>query len=324
MKTPLLAVMVAASLANPVGAPAQTYPSRPVTIIVPFAAGGATDVIARLLAERMRGPLGQPVIIEGVTGAGGSIGVGRVARAAPDGHTVSIGHWGTHVANGALYALPYDVLNDFEPISLVASFPLLIVAKKAMPANDLKELLAWLNANPDKASQGIPGLGSAGHVGGILFQNVTGARFQQVPYRGLAPALQDLVAGQIDFAFGDPAIFLPQIRAGTIKAYAVMDKSRLAAAPGVPTVDEAGLPGSHITNWHGLWVPKGTPKHVTAKLNAAVVDALAEPAVRARLVELGQDIFPREQQTPQALHSHQKGEIEKWWPIIKAANIKGE
>ena len=303
---------------------AQTYPTRPVTIIVPFAAGGATDVIARLLAERMRTSLGQPVIIEGVTGAGGTIGVGRVARAMPDGHTLSIGHWGTHVASGALYALPYDVMNDFAPISLVASFPLLIVAKKAMPANNLRDFLAWLKANPNRATMGNSGIGGVAHVAGALFQKETGVQFQAVPYRGNTPALQDLVSGQIDFMFGDPAIFLPQMRNGSIKVYTVMAQSRLPAAPDIPTVDEAGLPGFYASNWHGLWVPKGTPKDVIAKLNGAIVDALADPAVRSRLADLAQEIFAREQQTPQALGAFQKAEIEKWWPIIKAANIKRE
>jgi tripartite-type tricarboxylate transporter receptor subunit TctC len=272
----------------------------------------------------MRASLGKPVIIEVVTGAGGTIGVGRVARAAPDGHTLSIGHWGTHVASGALYALPYDVLNDFAPVSLIASFPLLIVAKKAMPANDLKELLAWLMANPNRATMGNSGIGGVAHVAGVLFQKETGTRFQAVPYRGNTPALQDLVAGELDFMFGDPAIFLPQVRAGTIKAYAVMAQSRLPAAPDIPTVEEAGLPGFYASNWHGLWVPKGTPMGVIAKLNIAIVDALADPAVRSRLVDLAQEIFPREQQTPRALGVHQKAEIEKWWPIIKTANIKDE
>jgi tripartite-type tricarboxylate transporter receptor subunit TctC len=324
MKKHMIALVIAAALGSSESASAQAFPSRPITIIVPFAAGGATDVIGRVLAERMRASLGKPVIIEVVTGAGGTIGVGRVARAAPDGHTLSIGHWGTHVASGALYALPYDVLNDFAPVSLIASFPLLIVAKKAMPANDLKELLAWLMANPNRATMGNSGIGGVAHVAGVLFQKETGTRFQAVPYRGNTPALQDLVAGELDFMFGDPAIFLPQVRAGTIKAYAVMAQSRLPAAPDIPTVEEAGLPGFYASNWHGLWVPKGTPMGVIAKLNIAIVDALADPAVRSRLVDLAQEIFPREQQTPRALGVHQKAEIEKWWPIIKTANIKDE
>jgi tripartite-type tricarboxylate transporter receptor subunit TctC len=301
---------------------AQTYPTRPITMVVPFAAGGATDTIGRIVAERARMSLGQPIIIENVAGAAGSIGVGRAARAMPDGYTISLGQWGTHVLNGAIYALQYDLLKDFEPLSLLTSNPWLVVAKKAMQANDLNGLIAWLKANPDKASTGTGG--SNTHVTGVFFQNVTGTRFQFVPYRGSAPAMQDLMAGNIDMMFDNPITSLPQVRAGSVKAYAVTAKSRLAAAPDIPTVDEAGLPGFYISNWHALWVPKGTPKNVIAKLNAAVVDALADPTVRARLADLGQEIFPRDQQTPEALGALQKAEIEKWWPIIKAAGIKGE
>jgi tripartite-type tricarboxylate transporter receptor subunit TctC len=303
---------------------AQTYPTRPVTIVVPYAAGGPTDVIGRILAERMRATLGQTVIIENVTGANGTIGVGRVARATPDGYTISIGHWSTHVVNGAIYQLQYDLLNDFEPISLIASNSYVIVAKNAVPANDLKGFITWLKANPDKASEGTAGAGSPQHIGGVFFQKATGTSFQFVPYRGAAPAMQDLLAGQIDMIIDDPTDALPYIRAGGIKAFAVTAKTRLAAAPDIPTVDEAGLPGFYFSRWHGLWVPKGTPKDIVGKLNAAVVDALADPAVRTRLADLGQEIFPREQQTPGALGSFQKAEIDKWWPIIKAAGIKGE
>jgi tripartite-type tricarboxylate transporter receptor subunit TctC len=303
---------------------AQTYPSRPITIVVPFAPGGPTDTIGRIMAERMRGSLGQPVIIENVGGAGGSIGVGRAARAAPDGYTISIGNLSSHVFNGAVYALAYDLLNDFEPASLLASQPLLIVAKKATPAKDLKELIAWLRANPGKASQGTPGAGTAAHVAGVFFQQETGTRFGFVPYRGTGPAMQDLVAGQIDMMIDTPTNSMSHVRAGTIKAYAVTAKSRAAVAPDIPTVDEAGLPGFHMSFWQAFWVPKGTPKNVIAKLNAAVVDALADPAMRERLADLGQEIPPREQQTPEALGAFHKAEIEKWWPIVKAANIKAE
>jgi tripartite-type tricarboxylate transporter receptor subunit TctC len=303
---------------------AQTYPTRPITIVVPYAAGGPTDVIGRILAERMRATLGQTVIIENVAGANGTIGVGRVARATPDGYTISIGHWSTHVVNGAVYQLQYDLLNDFEPISLIASNSYVIVAKNAVPANDLKGFITWLKANPDKASEGTAGAGSPQHIGGVFFQKTTGTSFQFVPYRGAAPAMQDLLAGQIDMIIDDPTDALPHIRAGGIKAFAVTAKTRLAAAPDIPTVDEAGLPGFYFSRWHGLWVPKGTPKDIVGKLNAAVVDALADPAVRTRLADLGQEIFPREQQTPGALGSFQKAEIDKWWPIIKAAGIKGE
>jgi tripartite-type tricarboxylate transporter receptor subunit TctC len=321
---PSRAVAFAAILGSIGSATAQVYPSRPITMIVPLAAGGPTDTIARIVADGMRTSLGQPVIIENVTGAAGSIGVGRVARAVPDGYTISIGQWGTHVVNGAIYPLQYDLLKDFEPISLIASNPWLVVAKKAMPANDLKGLITWLKANPNKASAGTAGVGSPAHVFGVFFQHATETRFQFVPYRGNAPALQDLVAGQIDMMIDNPTNSLPQIRAGSIKVYAVTAASRLAAAPDIPTVDEAGLSGFYISHWHALWVPAGTPKNVVGKLNAAVVEALAQPAVHSRLADLGQEIFPRELQTPEALGALQKAEIEKWWPIIKAANIKGE
>jgi tripartite-type tricarboxylate transporter receptor subunit TctC len=305
-------------------ASAQTYPSRPLTMVVPFSAGGPTDTIGRIMAERMRGPLGQTVIVENVTGAAGTIGVGRVARAAPDGYTLSIGHWSTHVVNGAIYSLPYDVFNDFEPISLIASNPQLVVTKLGVPATNLKELIVWAKANQDKLSVGTAGAGSASHVSGVYFQNTLGARFQFIPYRGAAPALQDVVAGQVDLMFDQAANSLPQVRGGKVRAYAVTAKTRLASAPDIPTVDEAGLPEFYIAVWHGLWAPKGTPKDVTAKLTAAVRESLADPTVQKRLVELGQDIPPSEQQTPEALAAHHKAEIEKWWPIIKAANIKGE
>jgi len=293
-------------------------------MVVPFAAGGPTDTIARILANPMSVALGRPIIIENVTGAAGSIGVGRVARAAPDGYTLSVGFLGTHVLNGALYALQYDVLNDFEPIALLASNPQLIVAKIAMPANDLIELIAWLKANPGAASQGTAGAGSPAHVGGALFQNMTGTRFQFVPYRGAAPAMQDLVAGQIDLMFDQASSALPHVRSGGIKAYAVTAKTRLASAPDIPTAEEAGLPGFYISVWSGMWSPKGTSQDVIAKLNAAVVRALSDQTVQQRLAELGQEIPPRHQQTPAFLAVFQKAEIEKWWPIIKAANIKGE
>jgi tripartite-type tricarboxylate transporter receptor subunit TctC len=320
----LLAAAAFAALTGVASATAQTYPSRPITMVVPYAAGGPTDTIARIMAGRMRGPLGQTIIVENTTGAAGTLGVGRVARAAPDGYTIGIGHWGTHVVNGAIYSLPYDVLNDFEPVAMIATNPQLIVARKGIPANDLKELIAWLKANSAKATQGTAGHGSASHVSGVYLQSITGAQFQFVPYRGAGPAMQDLVAGQIDIMVDQAANSLPQVRGGSIKAYAVTDKARLAAAPDIPTVDEAGVPGLHISIWHALWMPKGTPKDIIVKLNAAVVETLADSGVRARLGELGQEIPPREQQTPQALAAYHKAEIEKWWPIIKAANIKGE
>ena len=303
---------------------AQSYPSRPVTMIVPWPAGGPSDTIARIMAERMRPSLSQPVIIENVTGASGSIGVGRVARSAGDGYTLCLGSWPTHVVNGAVFALQYNVLSDFEPISLLATQPQLIIAKNAMPARDLKELIVWLKANPDKASQGTSGAGSPAHVVGVYFQRETGTRFQFVPYRGVNLAAQDLLAGQIDIMIDLAANSLSQVRAGTIKAYAVTAKSRLAAAPDVPTVDEAGLPDFYTSVWHALFVPKATPKTVIDRLNAAVLDALADPAVRQRFADLGMEMPPREQQTPQALRDFHKAEIEKWWPIIKTAGIKAE
>jgi tripartite-type tricarboxylate transporter receptor subunit TctC len=266
--------------------------------------------------------LGQTVLIENVTGAAGSLGVGRVARAAPDGYTIGIGHWSTHVVNAAVYPLQYDVLKDFAPISLIANNPQLIVSKNAVPATNLKELIAWVKANQDKITEGTAGAGSASHIGGIFFQQMTGTKFQFVPYRGSGPVMQDLLAGNIDLTFDQAANSLPQVRAGQIRAYAVTAKARIAAAPDIPTVDEAGLPGFYISVWHGLWVPKGTREEIIAKLVDAVHAALADPKVRERLAELGQDIPPPEQQTPEALYAHHKAELEKWLPIIKAANIK--
>ena len=324
MKKLLAVIALALAGASVALAQAQGFPSRPITVVVPFAPGGPTDVIARTLAQHMTASLGQSVVVQNVAGANGNIGVGQVARAAPDGYTLSIGHWSTHVVNGAVYALPYDLLKDFEPIALIASNSYLIVAKNAVPANDLTGFIAWLKANPDKAFEGTAGAGSPQHVGGVFFQKATGTRFQFVPYRGAAPAMQALVAGEIDLIVDDPTSSLPQVRAGRIKAFAVTARSRLAAAPDIPTVDEAGLPGFYFSRWHALWAPKGTPKDVVAKLNAAVVGALADPAVLSRLADLGQEIFPREQQTPEALATYHKAEIDKWWPIIKAAGIKAE
>jgi tripartite-type tricarboxylate transporter receptor subunit TctC len=313
--------LVATTIAS---AQAQTYPSRQITMIVPFPAGGPTDSIARVLAERMRATLGQTVIIENIGGAGGTLATTRVARAAPDGYMICLGHWTTHVLNGAVFALPYDVLADFEPVAWITDGPQWIAARKSHPANNLHELIAWLKANPDKGTSGVVGAVGSGRITGLYFQKATGTSFQFVPYRGAGPAMQDLVAGQIDIMVDQAANSLPQVRAGTIKAYAVTDKMRLAAAPDIPTVDEAGVPGLHISIWHALWMPKGTPKDIIARLNAAVMDALADAGARQRLAELGQEIPPREQQSPQVLFAYHKAEIEKWWPIIKAANIKGE
>jgi tripartite-type tricarboxylate transporter receptor subunit TctC len=303
---------------------AQVYPSRPISIIVPYPPGGGTDTVARIIAEPMRVSLGQPVIIENVAGAAGSIGVGRAARAAPDGYTLSFGNWGTHVLNGVLYALRYDLVKDFEPMSLISSSAFIIVARKDMPANNLTELLASLKVNPGKVTAGNSGVGSPEHVAELLFQNSTGTSLQSVFYRGAGPSMQDLVAGQIDMIIESALVALPQVRAGAIKAFAVTAKNRLSAAPDIPTVDEAGLPGFYVSFWDALFAPKGTPKELIAKLNAALAQALPDPSVRRRLSDLGREIFPREQQTPEALAALQKAEIDKWWPIIRAANIKGE
>jgi tripartite-type tricarboxylate transporter receptor subunit TctC len=296
---------------------AQAYPARPITMIVPASAGGPTDAIGRIMAERMRASLGQTIVIENVSGAGGSIGVGRVARAAPDGYTIGIGHWTHYVLNGAIYSLPYDLLKDFEPVAMIATGPLVIVAKKTLPANDLKQLAAWLKANPEKALAGTGGVGTPPHVAGLLFQKITGSRFQFVPYRGTGPAMLDLVAGQIDIMLEQASNVIPQLRGGTIKAFAVTAKTRLASAPDVPTVEEAGVPDFYISVWHGLWAPKGMPRDAVARLNAAVLDALADPATRRKLAELAQELPPPEQQTPEALGAYQRAEIEKWWPIVK-------
>jgi tripartite-type tricarboxylate transporter receptor subunit TctC len=318
------AAILAAILGSAGEAAAQAYPVRPITMIVPLATGGSTDVIARIVAEGMRSTLGQPVIVENVTGAGGSIGVGRAARSAPDGYTINLGQWGTNMANGAIYPLQYDIIGDFEPVALIANQPFLIDSRKTLPAKDLRELIAWLKANPDKATEGNSGVGSPSHVAGVLLQKFIGIQWQMVPYRSAGLSMQDLMAGQIDILLDTPAVSMPQVSAGTIKAYAVTAKSRLAVAPDIPTVDEAGLPGFYFSFWHAIWVPKNTPKPIIAKLNEAVVNALADPTVRKRLTDIAQDIFPRDQLTPEALGAYHRAEAEKWWPIIKAAGIKAE
>ena len=303
---------------------AQAYPTRPITLVAPFPAGGPVDTIARILAEHMRGSLGQPLLVENIAGAAGSLGVGRVARAAPDGYTLIVGQWSTHVANAAIYKLQYDTLADFAPIALLSNNPGLIVGRKNLPANDLKELVAWLKANPETATQGTPGAGGFGHIGGIFFQNVTGTKYQFVPYRGAAPMIQDLLAGQFDMAIDTPTTSIPQIRGGAIKGFAVMSKTRLAALPDLPTADEAGGPGLYLLQWNAVWAPKGTPGDIVTRLNQAIVRAMADPAVRQRLADLGQEIYPHELQTPEALAEFQKTELHKWGPIITAANIKVE
>ena len=308
----------------PLAVRAQAYPTRPITIVVPFAAGGPTDTIARVIGEGLRASLDQSIIIENVSGAAGTIGVGRVARATPDGYTIGIGQWGSHVANGAIYKLPYDLLNDFAPIAWIANGTPLIVSKNSIPAANLMELIAWLKANPGNGLQGTAGVGSPQHIAGVYFQGETGTRFQFIPYRGVAPAMQDLIAGNIDFMIDQATNSLPQVRAGKVRAYAVTAKSRLTAAPEIPTVDEAGLPGFHISIWQALWVPKGTPQEIVAKINSAVVSALSNPAVIRRFADIVQEIPPRDQQAPEALAALQRAEIDKWWPMIKAAGITPE
>jgi tripartite-type tricarboxylate transporter receptor subunit TctC len=303
------------------GVQAQTYPSRQITLVVPFPPGGSTDTVARIMAERMRPLLGQPVIIENVGGAGGSIAVGRVARAAPDGYTIDIGQWDTHVGS-IIYPLTYDLQKDFEPIGLISINPQLMVGKKALPADDLKGLVAWMKANPGKAT--FVNQNAAAQVSGILLQQSTGTSVQFIPYRGAGPAMTDLISGQVDLLVVQAAVALPQVQGGTIKAIANLSPRRSPALPDIPTSDEGGVPGLYMSGWFGFFAPKGTPKDVIAKLNGAMVQVLAEPAVRARFTQLGLDVAPRERQTPEGLAVFHKGEIEKWWPIIKAAGVKAE
>jgi tripartite-type tricarboxylate transporter receptor subunit TctC len=319
-----LLLLLAAAMQSIVGtaAFAQNYPSKPITMLVPFAAGGVTDIVARIVSERMKTSLGQPVIVENVGGAGGTIAVTRLFRSAPDGYTLVVGQWTSHVGAGAMYPVPFDYLKDFEPVSMLSIGPLWIIGKSSLPAKDLKELIVWLKANPDKASAGTTGLGSGIHMCLVYFQNMTGTKFPLAPYRGAAPLMQDILAGQIDLSCPEAGQTLPQYRSGGIKAFAVLSNKRWFAAPDVPTIDEAGVPGLHFPFWHGMWAPKGTPRGIIDKLNAAVIEALADPLVRQRLTDLGHEIAPREQQSPEALGAYHKAEIEKWWPIIKAANIK--
>lgn len=321
-----LAAIVAASMGLSWSglAAAQDYPVRPITMIVPFPAGGATDTLARFFGERLRAKLGQPVIIENVGGAAGSIGVGRAVRSPADGYTLSIGTSTTHVLTGGLYKLQFDLLTDLDPVILIGSEPLLIVGKKSLPADDLNGLIAWLKANPDKASVGIAGVGAVGHLTGISFQKATGTKFQFVPYRGNGPAMQDLLAEQIDFMIEPASNFTALLAAGSVKPFAVTGKARLASSPNIPTAGEAGLPGFFASLWYGLWVPKGTPKDITAKLNATMTQILFDPQVRQRFEELGIQISPLDQQSPEALRAFQKAESERWWPIIQASGIKAE
>ena len=323
----IASLMLAAGLAAGVAAghaDAQTFPSKQITMVVPFSAGGPTDTLARILAERMGRSLGQTVIVDNTTGAAGTIGVARVVRAAPDGYTIGIGHWSTHVVNPAIYPLKFDILADLEPLSFIATNPLLLVGRKDLPAADLTGLIAWAKAKPDQATAATSGVGAASHIGGLYFEQKTGAKLRFIPYRGGGPALQDVIAGQIDIMFDQAANSIPQIQAGKIKAFAVTAKQRLKVMPDIPTVDEAGLPGLYISVWHGLWAPKGTPKDVTAKLSAAILESLADPQVRERFAALGQDIPEPAQQTAAALRAHHEAEIKLWWPLIKAAEIKIE
>ena len=322
MRRAILVAFVAMLALGGAHARAENFPSHPVTLVVPFSAGGPTDAMARILADHMRTTLGQNLVIENVTGAAGSLGVGRVVRSAPDGYTVSIGHLGTHVANGAIYKLGYDLVADLEPVVLLPSNPMIIVSKNAVPAKTLKELLEWLKAKPSPATAGTAGAGSGSHIAGLYFENVTGIKLQYVPYRGTAPALTDLVAGQIDLIIDQTSNSIAQVRAGTIRAYAVTDDKRVVSASDVPSSDEAGLSGFHMTLWSGLWVPKGTPKDIVAKLNAAAVEAMNDPAVRKKFEDLGLQMPPRDKLSPEALGAWQKAEIAKWWPMIKAANVK--
>src|SRR4030081_1803618 len=322
----LLTVIVAAVLGLGWSgiAAAQNYPARAITMIVPFRAGGATDTLARFLAEKMRGIFGQPVIIENIGGAAGSIGVGRAVRSAADGYTLSIGTSTTHMLTGGLYALQFDLLKDLEPVIQIGSEPLLIVGKKSLPADDLKGLIAYLKANPDKASVGIAGVGATGHLTGISFQKETGTKFQFVPYRGNAPAMQDLLAGQIDFMIEPSSNFKSLIAAGSVKPFAISGRPRVPFCPTIPTADEAGLPGFSASLWYGLWVPRDTPKQVVAKLNATLMQVLADASVQTRLGEFGIQITPAAQQSPEVLRAFQKAETERWCPIIRASNLKAE
>lgn len=315
--------MLAACLAAP-AAWADTFPSKQIIIVVPFTAGGPTDTLARILAERMSRALGQTVIVDNTTGAAGTIGVGRVVRAAPDGYTIGIGHWSTHVVNPAIYPLNFNILDDFEPLAFIATNPQVLVTRKDFPATDVASLIAYAKANPDKVTAGTAGVGAASHIGGLYFEEKTGSKVRFIPYRGGGPALQDLVAGQIDIMFDQAANSIPQIQADKIKVFAVTAKQRMNTMPNVPTVDEAGLPGLYIAVWHGLWAPKGTPKEVTAKLSAAIMESLSDPQVRAKFIGLGQEIPEPAQQTAQSLRAYHEAEIKLWWPLIKAANIKIE
>jgi tripartite-type tricarboxylate transporter receptor subunit TctC len=317
-------VAIALAIGSIGSAAADDFPSRPITMVIPLSVGGSTDIIGRLVAEGMRQQLKQTIVVENTSGAGGTIGVARVVHAKPDGYTILVGQWGTNIASGAIYNLTFDPLKDLEPVGLIATQPFMVVARKDIPANNLKELIAWIKANPDKATQGNSGIGSPSHVSGILFQKAINSPIQMIPYRGAGESTQAIVSGQIDVLLNTPAVSLAQMKAGQVKVFAVADKHRVALAPDVPTTDEAGLPGFYFTFWHALWVPKGTPKEIVAKLNGALRATLADPNIRQKLISLAQDIYPPEMQTPKALAKFQQEEADKWWPIIKAAGIKVE
>jgi tripartite-type tricarboxylate transporter receptor subunit TctC len=317
----ILCALALATLATIGQAHAQGYPSRQITLIVPFPPGGSTDVTARIMAEKMKPILGQPIIIENVGGAGGSIAVGRLARAPADGYTIDIGQWDTHVGC-IIYPLNYDLQTDFEPIGLISTNPQLMVARKDLPASRLNELVAWMKSRPGETR--FVNQNAAAQVTGILMEKATGTKVNYIPYRGAGPAMTDLISGQVDLLVIQGAAALPQVRGGTIKAIANLSPQRSASMPDIPTSDETGVPGLYMSGWFGFFAPKGMPKDVVAKLNGAMVQTLADPAVKARFTELGLDVATREQQTPEGLAAFHKGEIEKWWPIIKAANVKGE
>jgi tripartite-type tricarboxylate transporter receptor subunit TctC len=313
--------VVAALIAPTASVLADEYPSRAIALIVPFSAGGPTDTLGRILAERMTRTLGQTVLVENVTGAGGTIGNNKVIKAAPDGYTAMIGHIGTHVLAPAVQGLPTNYLNDFEPVALVATNPEVIVSRNDFPAKNLLELVAWVKAHPGKVSYGTGGPGTPTHIMGADFSQRV-APLNIIHYRGSAPAMQDVIAGHVDLSFDQAATGLNFVRAGKVRAYAVTAPTRVPSAPEIPTVDEAGLPGFYMSVWHGIWLPKGTPPEIVAKLNAAVREALADPDVRRRFADLGQEIPPVDQQTPRGLAAMHKSETEKWVPIIKAANIR--
>jgi tripartite-type tricarboxylate transporter receptor subunit TctC len=311
-------------LAVTLSANAQTTFRKPITIIVPAAAGGPIDTLTRIITEHMRQTLGQPILIENIGGGAGTIATSRLVRADPDGHTLMVGIWNTHVANAVVHKLPYDVQKDFTPVGLISYSGLFLVGRKNLPANDLKELIAWLKANSGQATAGTAGTGAVSHIGGVLLQRLTGTSFSFIPYRGLAPAMQDLVAERIDLMLDTPATSLPQLKAGTIRAYAFTAEKRLSAALDIPTAAEAGLPELNVYTWNAVFAPKGTPEDVVATLNAALRSALADAAIRARVAEIGQEIYPEKQQSPQALAALQKAELERWVPVIEAAGIKRE